>query len=150
MNSPHTNVVAFQQYNYYNASNPRVISVSGRGRGNKGGHKNKMAAMHMGLSYIKMVISTIMAAIGHVFAFKSVGLSLISVLIQIAQFVMTLKKNKESQPPSYKIVETPWHTASPTESYGSYGSYAGHGKSAVGDYASPYYARSSHAARRRR
>uniref|UniRef100_A0A2S2NGG0 Uncharacterized protein n=1 Tax=Schizaphis graminum TaxID=13262 RepID=A0A2S2NGG0_SCHGA len=109
-------------------------------RAKKSGHKSKMEAMHMGLSYVKMVLSTLMAAIGHVFAFKSVGLSLISVLIQIAQFIMVLKnKNRDSQPPSYKIVETPWHT-SPTESYGAYGSYAGHAKSAaVVDY-SPYAA----------
>lgn len=104
----------------------------------KGGNKNK-EMLHMGLSFVKMIISTLGAAIGHVFAFKSVGLSLISVLIQIAQFIMVLKKNKDSQPPSYKIVETPWHT-SPTESYGAYGSYAGHGKSAAaaGYDSSPY------------
>ncbi|XP_025191814.1 uncharacterized protein LOC112592057 [Melanaphis sacchari] len=114
----------------------------------RGGNKNKMEAMHVGLSYVKMMLNTLMAVIGHVFAFKSVGLSLISVLIQIAQFVMTLKKNRESQPPSYKIVETPWHT-SPTESYGAYGSYAGHAKSAGAavDY-SPYAAPAP--ARRRR
>lgn len=108
-------------------------------RAKKGGNKSKMEAMHMGLSYVKMVLSTLMAAIGHVFAFKSVGLSLISVLIQIAQFIMVLKKNRDSQPPSYKIVETPWHT-SPTESYGVYGSYAGHAKSALTVNYSPYAA----------
>ncbi|XP_026818634.1 uncharacterized protein LOC113557361 [Rhopalosiphum maidis] len=116
-------------------------------RAKKGGHKSKMEAMHMGLSYVKMVLSTLMAAIGHVFAFKSVGLSLISVLIQIAQFIMVLKKNRDSQPPSYKIVETPWHT-SPTESYGAYGSYAGHAKSAAAvDYSA--YAAALPARRRR-
>lgn len=113
-----------------------------------------MEAMHVGLSYIKMVLSTLMAAIGHVFAFKSVGLSLISVLIQIAQFIIALKKDKENQPPSYKIIETPWHTA-PTESYGSYGSYgsyAGHGKSSNNNgYAAPYTAPAgTHSVRRRR
>lgn len=106
----------------------------------KGGNKHK-EMLHMGLSFVKMVLGTLTAAIGHVFAFKSVGLSLISVLIQIAQFIMVLKKNRDSQPPSYKIVETPWHT-SPTESYGAYGSYAGHAKSAaaVGYNSSPYAA----------
>lgn len=111
------------------------------GRLKKGGNKNK-EMLHMGLSFVKMILGTLTAAIGHVFAFKSVGLSLISVLIQIAQFIMVLKKNKDSQPPSYKIVETPWHM-SPTESYGAYGSYAGHAKSAAaaGGYnASPYAA----------
>lgn len=96
--------------------------------GNKkgGGHKNnKMELMHMGLSYIKMVLATFMSMVSHIFAFKSVGLTLIGVLIQIAQFVMTLKKHKESQPPPpvYKIVETPWHTQAPPEHYGPYGSY---------------------------
>lgn len=115
----------------------------------KGGNKNK-EMLHMGLGFVKMVLSTLMAAIGHVFAFKSVGLSLISVLIQIAQFVMVLKKNRDSQPPSYKIVETPWHT-SPTESYGAYGSYAGHAKSAAaaGGYSSPYAAAAAPPRRRR-
>lgn len=116
-----------------------TVDVFNTARGKKGGQKHKMEMMHMGLSYVKMMLSTLMAAIGHVFAFKSVGLSLISVLIQIAQFIMVLKKNRESQPPSYKIVETPWHT-SPTESFGVYGSYAGHAKSsAAGNYA-PYAA----------
>ncbi|KAL4154520.1 hypothetical protein QTP88_000379 [Uroleucon formosanum] len=114
-----------------------TVNVFNTGRSKKGGNKHKMEMMHMGLSYVKMMLSTLMAAIGHLFAFKSVGLSLISVLIQIAQFIMVLKKNRESQPPSYKIVETPWHT-SPTESYGVYGSYAGHAKSSV-NY-SPYAA----------
>lgn len=84
-----------------------------------------MEMMHMGLSYVKMVLATFMSIIGHIFAFKSVGLTLISVLIQIAQFIMVLKKNKESHPPTYKIVETPWHTQAPPESYGgSYNSYS--------------------------
>lgn len=112
-------------------------SVSARGK--KGGNKHKMEMMHMGLSYVKMMLSTLMAAIGHLFAFKGVGLSLISVLIQIAQFIMVLKKNRESQPPSYKIIETPWHT-SPTESYGVYGSYASHAKSSAAVNYSPYAA----------
>ncbi|XP_003244235.1 uncharacterized protein LOC100573101 [Acyrthosiphon pisum] len=116
-----------------------TIDIYNTARGKKGGNKHKMEMMHMGLSYVKMMLSTLMAAIGHVFAFKSVGLSLISVLIQIAQFIMVLKKNRESQPPSYKIVETPWHT-SPTESYGVYGSYAGHGKASAAVNYSPYAA----------
>lgn len=42
---------------------------------------------------------------------------------------MALKKHKDSQPPpTYKIVETPWHTPVPPENYGAYGNY-GHAKS---------------------
>ncbi|CAI6355820.1 unnamed protein product [Macrosiphum euphorbiae] len=116
-----------------------TVDVFTTARGKKGGNKHKMEMMHMGLSYVKMMLSTLMAAIGHLFAFKGVGLSLISVLIQIAQFIMVLKKNRESQPPSYKIIETPWHT-SPTESYGVYGSYASHAKSSAAVNYSPYAA----------
>lgn len=129
-----------------NGRKPLLVSARGN---NKGGNKHKMEAMQMGLSYVKMVLSTLMAAIGHVFAFKSVGLSLISVLIQIAQFVMVLKKNRDSQPPSYKIVETPWHT-SPTESYGVYGSYAGHAKSSSAAAAVNYSPYAAPLVRRRR
>lgn len=114
-----------------------------------------MEAVHMGLNYIKMIISTLMAAIGHLIAFKGVGLALISVIIQIAQFIMVLKKNKESHPPTYKVIESPWHTVAPVDSYsggagnyGSYNSYAGHAKSAdEAAKASPY---ASYSARRRR
>ncbi|XP_025419737.1 uncharacterized protein LOC112690045 isoform X2 [Sipha flava] len=115
-------------------------------KGGGGGHKNKYEAMHMGLNYVKMVISTLMAAIGHVLAFKGVGLALISVLIQVAQLIMTLKKSKDSHPPSYKIIETPWHTT-PTESFGSYGGHGSYGgQSAYGGQG----AQSSYSARRRR
>lgn len=92
-----------------------------------------MELMHMGLSYFKMVLSTLMAFIGHVFAFKSVGLSLISVLIQVAQFIMTLKRSKESQPTAYKVVETQWHTTPAETSYGGgYGGGAYNGGGAYG------------------
>jgi len=87
-----------------------------------------MEMMHMGLSYVKMILSTFMSVIGHIFAFKSTTLTLIGVLIQIAQFVMALKKHKESVPlPTYKIVETPWHTQVAPENYGAYGAYGGYG-----------------------
>lgn len=120
--------------------NYQIVYVTGRAKKGSGHKNNKMEMMHMGLSYVKMVIATFMSIIGHLFAFKSVGLTLISVLIQIAQFVMVLKKNKESQP-TYKIVETPWHTAplSPlAPSPESYGSYSSHAKTGVIANNSPY------------
>lgn len=115
---------------YFGIALKRVLErFTGRakkgGGGGGGKNKHKMEAMHMGLSYIKMVVSTLMAFIGHIFAFKAVALTLISVLIQITQFVMALKKDKESHAPAYKVVETPWHTAPNEQSYGSYGSYGG-------------------------
>ncbi|VVC29712.1 Hypothetical protein CINCED_3A014090 [Cinara cedri] len=133
-----------------------IDEFTARGKNNNKGNKNKMEALHMGLNYIKMIISTLMAAVGHLIAFKGVGLALISVIIQIAQFIMVLKKNKESHPPAYKVIETPWHTVAPSENYsggggagyGSYNSYTGHGKSADDvTKTSPY---ASYAARRRR
>lgn len=120
-----------------------------RGKNKGGKHGHKMEAMHMGLTYIKMVISTLMSAIGHIFAFKAVGLTLISVLIQVAQFVMMLKKDKESHPPTFihsKVVENPYHSPQPDP----YGAYGGHGKSsdAYGGYGAQYTAPRS--SRRRR
>lgn len=134
------------------------MNVTGRGKNNKGGgNKHKMEMMHIGLSYIKIVISTLMAIIGHIFAFKSVSLALISVFIQVAQFIMTLKKTKEGYQyalPAYKVVENPWHTSS-TESFSSYGSYGGgHGKASSDGYynnnALPYANPSSSRAASRR
>lgn len=100
-----------------------------------------MEVMHMGLSYIKMVISTLMSVVGHVLAFKAVALTLISVLIQIAQFVMMLKRDKEQHhsPPAYihsKIIESPYHhSPQQPEPYG------GSGKVPNVDYAAPYNVR---------
>lgn len=109
-----------------------------RGKQHKGG-KNKMALIHMGLSYMKVVISTLMAAIGNILAFKAVALTLVSVLIQIAQFVMMLKKDKENHHQSAyvhpKIMEIPYHTPQQPEQY------VGPGKVPNGDYASPYQTR---------
>lgn len=130
--------------------------LTARGQNNIKRNKNKMEMLNMGMNYMKMVISTLMAAIGHIIAFKGVGLALISVIIQIAQFIMVLKRNKEeSHPPSYKVIESPWHTVAPVDSYaggsnsyGSYNTYAGHAKSTNdGIKTSPY---ASYSARRRR
>ncbi|XP_050438529.1 uncharacterized protein LOC126844400 [Adelges cooleyi] len=76
-----------------------IVAESGRGKKGKG----KMEMMHMGLTYIKMLISTFMSAIGHFLQLKGVTIALLSFLFQVLQFIMTYKKSKESSP-----MVSPW------------------------------------------
>ncbi|CAH0388704.1 unnamed protein product [Bemisia tabaci] len=69
---------------------PSKITSTRKGRGKKG--DKKMQMMYLGLMYIKSVIQMVMMAIGQVLQFKSVVISLVSVMIQFGQFILAVKK----------------------------------------------------------